>query len=89
MQENRDRQSNISYYAGIFLIGFTTLTIEVTFSRLLSVITHYHLAFFAVSTAMLGPWKLQKYETRLAMGAQFKDTETLEPLKSSSAPISE
>ncbi|HZE85287.1 MAG TPA: hypothetical protein VE035_13325, partial [Puia sp.] len=54
MQENRDRQSNISYYAGIFLIGFTTLTIEVTFSRLLSVITHYHLAFFAVSTAMLG-----------------------------------
>jgi spermidine synthase len=41
-------------YLGTFLIAFSTLALEVTFSRLLSVITWYHLAFFAVSTAMLG-----------------------------------
>lgn len=41
-------------YLGTFLIAFSTLALEVTLSRLLSVITWYHLAFFAVSTAMLG-----------------------------------
>jgi len=41
-------------YIGTFLIAFSTLALEVTLSRLLSVITWYHLAFFAVSTAMLG-----------------------------------
>lgn len=41
-------------YLGTFLIAFTTLALEVTLTRLLSVITWYHLAFFAISTAMLG-----------------------------------
>lgn len=41
-------------YTVAFLIGFATLTIEIAFTRLLSVISYYHLAFFAVSTAMLG-----------------------------------
>ena len=41
-------------YIGTFLIAFTTLALEVTLSRLLSVVAWYHLAFFAVSTAMLG-----------------------------------
>ncbi len=41
-------------YVGTFLIAFTTLALEVTLTRLLSVITWYHLAFFAISTAMLG-----------------------------------
>ncbi len=41
-------------YAGVFLIAFATLVFEVTLTRLLSVITWYHLAFFAVATAMLG-----------------------------------
>ena len=41
-------------YVGTFFIAFATLALEVTLSRLLSVITWYHLAFFAVSTAMLG-----------------------------------
>lgn len=41
-------------YAGTFLIGFATLAFEVALTRLLSVITWYHLAFYAVSTAMLG-----------------------------------
>lgn len=44
----------ITVYLGTFLIAFTTLALEVTLSRLLSVITWYHLAFFAISTAMLG-----------------------------------
>lgn len=44
----------MNVYAGTFFIAFSTLALEVTLSRLLSVITWYHLAFFAVSTAMLG-----------------------------------
>jgi spermidine synthase len=41
-------------YLGTFLIAFTSLALEVTLTRLLSAITWYHLAFFAISTAMLG-----------------------------------
>jgi hypothetical protein len=41
-------------YAGMFLIAFSTLALEVTLTRLLSVVTWYHLAFFAISAAMLG-----------------------------------
>ncbi|HNX69380.1 MAG TPA: hypothetical protein PLL75_05355 [Candidatus Omnitrophota bacterium] len=41
-------------YPGIFLIAFATLAFEVTLTRILSVCTWYHLAFFAISTAMLG-----------------------------------
>ena len=41
-------------YLGTALIAFTTLALEITLTRLLSVITWYHLAFFAISTAMLG-----------------------------------
>ncbi len=44
----------MNIYAGTFLIAFSTLALEVTLARLLSVITWYHLAFFAISTAMLG-----------------------------------
>ena len=44
----------MSTYAGTFLISFTTLALEVTLARMLSVVAWYHLAFFAVSTAMLG-----------------------------------
>ncbi len=41
-------------YLGIALISFTTLAVEIALVRLLSLITWYHLAFFAISTAMLG-----------------------------------
>ena len=41
-------------YIGTFIISFSSLALEVTLTRLLSVITLYHLAFFAVSVAMLG-----------------------------------
>jgi spermidine synthase len=44
----------LSIYSGTFLIAFSTLALEVTLARLLSVVSFYHLAFFAVSTAMLG-----------------------------------
>lgn len=49
-----NRKQKISIYLGTFLIAFATLALEVTLTRLLSVTTWYHLAFFAVSTAMLG-----------------------------------
>ena len=41
-------------YIVVFIIGCAALAIEIAFTRLLSVISYYHLAFFAVSTAMLG-----------------------------------
>ncbi len=44
----------MNIYIGLFLVTFTALCIEVTLVRLLSVTTWYHLAFFAISTAMLG-----------------------------------
>jgi spermidine synthase len=45
---------HVGAYLGIFLIAFATLALEVTLTRLLSVTTWYHMAFFAVSVAMLG-----------------------------------
>ena len=41
-------------YAGTFLLAFGMLALEITLTRILSVTSWYHLAFFAVSTAMLG-----------------------------------
>jgi hypothetical protein len=41
-------------YVGTFLIAFVTLALEVALTRILSVVAWYHLAFFAISTAMLG-----------------------------------
>lgn len=41
-------------YAGMFWAAFATLVFEITLTRLLSVITWYYLAFFAVAVAMLG-----------------------------------
>ncbi|MBZ0302225.1 MAG: hypothetical protein K8J31_20920, partial [Anaerolineae bacterium] len=41
-------------YTGTFLVAFTTLALEVTLTRVFSVITWYHLSFFAIATALLG-----------------------------------
>ena len=41
-------------YGGLFLIALSTLTLEITLTRILSVITWYYLAFFSISIAMLG-----------------------------------
>ena len=41
-------------YVGTFLIAASMLALKITLTRILSVITWYHLAFFAVACAMLG-----------------------------------
>lgn len=41
-------------YAGLFLVTMATLMLEVLDTRLLSVLTWYHLSFVAISVAMLG-----------------------------------
>ncbi len=50
----KNQESRLKIYSATFLVAFSTLVIEIALSRLLSVISFYHLAFFAVSTAMLG-----------------------------------
>ena len=44
----------VRIYLGTFLIALVTLAVEIALLRLLSSISWYHLAFFAISTAMLG-----------------------------------
>lgn len=44
----------MNVYLGLFFTAFSMLALEVSFVRLLSVTTWYHLSFFAISTAMLG-----------------------------------
>ncbi len=44
----------MNVFFGLFLVAFSGLSLEITLVRLLSVTTWYHLAFFAISTAMLG-----------------------------------
>lgn len=41
-------------YLGAFLVAFTTLAVEITLTRMLSVITWYHLSFFAIAIGLLG-----------------------------------
>jgi hypothetical protein len=42
------------FYVGLALLSFCTLMLEVVETRLLSVVTWYHLAFFVISAAMFG-----------------------------------
>lgn len=51
---NPTRTSAGSVYLGTALIAFSMLALQIALTRLLSVTSWYHLAFFAVSTAMLG-----------------------------------
>ena len=44
----------MNLYLGTALIALASLALEVTFTRLLSVVSWYYMAFFSVSTAMLG-----------------------------------
>lgn len=41
-------------YSGLFILSGATLAVEIAMVRILSVTTWYYLAFFAISTAMLG-----------------------------------
>lgn len=46
--------SSRPFYAGLFTLALATLVLEVVDTRVLSVLTWYHLAFLAISFAMLG-----------------------------------
>src|SRR5918999_6250762 len=46
--------SQSNFYTGLFLITACTLMLQVTQTRILSVVAWYHLAFFAISMAMFG-----------------------------------
>src|SRR4029079_16219114 len=41
-------------YVGIFLVALVTLTLELVFARVISVMAFYHLSFFVISLAILG-----------------------------------
>jgi len=47
-------QGRTAFYTGLMLVTLVTLALEVLNARLFSVISWYHLSFFAVSVAMLG-----------------------------------
>ena len=42
------------YYIGLGLVALTTLAIQVAMTRLMSLVTWYHLAFFSITLCMLG-----------------------------------
>ncbi|MEO6695949.1 MAG: hypothetical protein ABIY50_11355 [Ignavibacteria bacterium] len=50
----RSEKIKSSYYIGIFLIALSTLLLEFTLTRVLSVALWYHFAFMIISVALLG-----------------------------------
>lgn len=42
------------FYGGVFIISASVLMLQILYTRLLSVMSYYHLAFFAISIAMFG-----------------------------------
>ena len=44
----------VNQLIGIFLLSFSVLAFEISITRILSVVLHYHLAFMVISLAMLG-----------------------------------
>jgi hypothetical protein len=44
----------LPFLSAVFLMTFSILIFQIAQTRILSVITWYHLAFFAISVAMLG-----------------------------------
>ena len=45
---------HVGFYAGLFLVAAATLMLQLVQTRILSVVSWYHLAFFAISIAMFG-----------------------------------
>jgi MFS family permease len=43
-----------SFYAGIFLIAASTLLLEISLTKIFSVVHYYYFAFFVISTALFG-----------------------------------
>ena len=54
MYDNTAQPANRAFLLGLFFVTGATLLLEVLNTRLLSVVTWYHLSFFAVSMAMFG-----------------------------------
>ena len=54
MPDGRMAPQRAWFLAGLFLTTLATLALEILDTRLLSVLTWYHLSFFAVSVAMFG-----------------------------------
>ena len=50
----RSERIKSSYYIGIFLIALSTLLLEFTLTRILSVALWYHFAFMIISVGLLG-----------------------------------
>ncbi|KTD22102.1 Predicted spermidine synthase with an N-terminal membrane domain [Legionella lansingensis] len=48
------RKNNISIYLAVFLISFSTLLLEITLTKILSVTLWYHFSFLVISLAMFG-----------------------------------
>lgn len=46
--------SRFNFYSGLFLVSASTLMLQLIQTRILSVVTWYHLAFFVISMAMFG-----------------------------------
>ena len=47
-------REKVQFLAGLFLVCMCVLMLQIVETRILSVITFYHLAFFAISMAMFG-----------------------------------
>ena len=67
------------FYVGVFLLCLTTLVLQILQTRILSVISYYHLAFFAISMAMFGMTAgemafevLRRIALASAFGMQFR-----------------
>src|SRR3954447_20705684 len=54
MSWREDRSAKPLFLAGLFLLCMCGLMLQITETRILSVIAFYHLAFFAISMAMFG-----------------------------------
>ena len=48
------RRGTAPFLTGVFLICMCGLMLQIVQTRVISVIVYYHLAFFAISMAMLG-----------------------------------
>ena len=47
-------REKVQFLAGLFLVCMCVLMLQIVETRILSVISFYHLAFFAISMAMFG-----------------------------------
>jgi len=61
-----------AFYLGVFLTSFSALVYQVATTRILSVLTWYHLAFLSISLAMLGITAAGLYVYLLVPSSTFR-----------------